>query len=419
MSRIIVAGGSDVGQIAYRWIDPIRASWRDDQAPEFCLMSMRDALRRLVEGAQDWSGVLLFVDDPMQATMLEGVLDQVVRHAMPAIVVARRPQDLASDPESVGVLVEDFSCDGTVLSAELSALMRRQRAMVELAQEVRLATASAHGLAEELRHVHEELEIAASVQRDILPKRLPSVDGIETGLLFRPAGQVSGDIYDLCELDDGRVAFFVGDAVGHGVPAALLTMLVAHHLGRAQARGVACGELRPARVLHELNQAMCERQFSTPRFATAVYGLIEPESGRVTLAGAGHPAPMVVDGDGSRMIETSGPLLGIFEEAAFDEARFVLEDGQTLLLFSDGFESAFPNDEDADDGRPLPSRDYLRELEGVLAGGGAIEAQMERLARRIDTQRGSLHQADDLTAIAIRRSVLTTAGRIGTLREAA
>ncbi len=419
MSRIIVAGGSDVTQIGYRWIDPIRAAWRGPSVPEFCVMSMRDALRRLIEAAQDWSGVLLFVDDPMQATMLEGVLDQVVRHAIPAIVVARRPDELASDPERVGVLVEDFSCEGAMLAGALSALLRRQRAMIELTQEVRLATASAHGLAEELRHVHEELEIAASIQRDILPKRLPSTDGIETGLLFRPAGQVSGDIYDLCELDDGRIAFFVGDAVGHGVPAALLTMLVAHHLGRAQTRGMASGDLRPACVLHELNQAMCERQFSTPRFVTAVYGVIDPNDGHVVLAGAGHPAPMVVGDDGVQRIETSGPLLGIFEEASFDEAHFVLEDGQTLLLFSDGFESAFPAGEDGDDGRPLPGGDYLCELEGVLRDGGGVVEQMERLARRIDMQRGSLHQADDLTAIAIRRSTRTTAGRIGTLREAA
>lgn len=403
MTQIIVAGGSDVGDIAYGWGEPIRSAWRGP-TPALRVLGIRDALRLLLETRDD-SGVCLLaiIGDPTQAGMFDALMDHVVQRGIPAMVLARDPKSLGAGLEEAGVLVEAWETPSDVLGIELSAIMRRQSAIRDLSREVRLATASAHGLAEELRHVHEELEIAASVQRDILPKRLPEIDGLDCGLLFRPAGQVSGDIYDLCELDDGRVAFFVADAVGHGVPAALLTMLVAHHMGRAQSRGQSRGDLRPARVLHELNRAMCERQFSTPRFATAVFGVVEPWSGRVTLSGAGHPLPLVLGEGGSRMIETNGPLLGIFEEAMFDEASFTLGEGETLLVYSDGFETAFPSGESASDGRNLPSRDYLAQMGEVIAGGSSVSAGLRELTSRVDRQRGSLHQADDLTALVIRR----------------
>ncbi len=398
MATLYIVAEPELEGQANRLATQLEEAWPGKVRPFLGVGTVEQTIERLIAGGID-AGIVVLVDAQTPAIKVDMIVDQIVRQRLPAIVIGDVREGQKS-VESAGVLVETWETPIPSIAIALDALLRRQGAMRDVAREAKMASASAHGLAEELRHVHEELEIAASVQRDILPKGLPIVDGLDGGLLFRPAGQVSGDIYDMTILDDGRVSLFIADAVGHGMPAALLTMMVAHHLAKCQ---LGADSVPPARVLHELNQAMCERRFSTPRFATAVYCVIDPATGEATIAGAGHPPALRINGGVSTPIESAGPLLGIFEDAAFEEASLTLEIGETLALYSDGFESAFPDDKLAEDGRPLPGADYVLRLRDILGGGRDVSEAVADLEGRVDEQAGSLHQADDLTALVVRR----------------
>src|SRR5262249_46159125 len=134
---------------------------------------------------------------------------------------------------------------------------------------------------------HDELNLAASVQQEMLPRRLPERANLQFGTLFRPAGYVSGDIFDVVELDDeGRhIGFFIADPVGHGVPAALMTMVIHRSLRMTRSLDKGSREIVwPGDAMTRLNDELCRGKRESPRFTTAVYGIIDTRTLRVTLA---------------------------------------------------------------------------------------------------------------------------------------
>lgn len=398
---LTVAVAEGLEDVERRWIAPIIERWpRPEARPAVSVLGLED----LMEGVCQPPGpVLVIAGAELAPAKVDRLAERLAMMHAPAVLLHPAPTREIREAERLGLLVEPWTIEAAALASELHALAQRQRTVEQLQDEARLTSASARGLAERLRTVHEELELAASLQREILPRGVPTVDGMESGVLFRPSGQVSGDLYDLRTLDDGRVCFFLADAVGHGIPAALLTMLVAQSLHRA----LSTPGVRPARVLATINEDLCGRGFSTPRFATAVCGVFDPRSGETVVAGAGHPPPLRLAGGAALPIETAGPLLGIFEEAEFDEAALTLGVGETLLVFSDGFESAFPGPRSSTDGRPLPNLAYVDRLRELLSDSqDALDGVMQRLCDLLDRQEGSLHQADDLTAVVLRRTAL-------------
>ncbi|MHC4129662.1 MAG: PP2C family protein-serine/threonine phosphatase, partial [Planctomycetota bacterium] len=139
---------------------------------------------------------------------------------------------LDENPEPLGVfehaavLVEARATPGAVLCARLHGMLHRQREINRLSGELTVARASHVGLGDEVARMHEELQLAAHAQRELLPEALPTMHGVTTAALWRPAQYVSGDIYDVIRLDDDHLGVFLADAVGHGVSAALMTMVI-------------------------------------------------------------------------------------------------------------------------------------------------------------------------------------------------
>ena len=198
-------------------------------------------------------------------------------------------------------------------------------------------------LDEHLSRLDGELRLAGRLQRDFLPKALPRVGSARFATLFRPAAHVSGDFYDVVRLDEDHVGFYVADAVGHGVPAALLTMFIKHALATKQiGPGGHYRLLPPGETLARLNAALLDQGLSGSTFATAAYGVVDVRTRGVTLARAGHPNPLLLSADGSvTPIECDGGLLGILPDETFAEAAFTLAPGDRLLLYTDGVEVAF------------------------------------------------------------------------------
>lgn len=343
----------------------------------------------------------------MERPALVRLIDKLVEGRTPGVVVAPDWRALSEEFEPFGVVVLDDASEPAVVATVARSVVARQAALDQLASELRLAQASQGGLSGEVARLHEELQLAGHVQRRFLPASIPEIDGLDAGVLFRPCGYVSGDIYDLARVEDGRYAFMIADAVGHGVPAALLTFVISRALRHPDAEHAA--RTSPARALARLNDELVRENETGDRFATAVLGVIDPASGAVMLANAGHPPPLVLhDGALRQVTGGEGPLLGVFPDAQFGQSEFTLAQGETLLLYSDGFEVAFPG-ESPTRGAPQRHMDHLASLGAAVDRSGGVQAALEALAARVDEQAGSLHQRDDLTALALRRRGLRAA----------
>jgi sigma-B regulation protein RsbU (phosphoserine phosphatase) len=310
----------------------------------------------------------------------------------------RRRADVA------GAAVESIDADDATVSAVLRGMLGRQQEIERLGRELAVATRFAGGLRGEIQRMQEELQLAAQVQREFLPRTFPEVGGIRVDAFWRPASYVSGDVYDVVRLDERHLGVFIADAVGHGVPAALLTMVICRGLPAKEVGNGTYRILPPSEALARINADMISHQGRTTRFATAVYCVIDTTTGRTTLSAAGHPHPVILRADGTmELVDAPGGLLGVFEDETYVDVELELRPGDRLLLHSDGFEQAFPGDPEGTRHARLPTKRYLDEFMAVR-GAPDVSAFVQQVARRIDMQFGSVHQADDITLLVVERS---------------
>ena len=181
--------------------------------------------------------------------------------------------------------------------------------------------------------LHSELrEVADRLQQAVLPPELPALGAWELGAAYSSAGHASvgGDFYDAIALPDERLALVIGDVMGRGVEAAAAMTQV-----RAAVRAFVAVDPEPERVLERLD--LLYERFPSEQLVTLLYAVADPGADEVVLMAAGHPAPVVVDADGSaRLIDTvRGRILGV---GPTDRRRTVvpLGPGQTLLMYTDG-----------------------------------------------------------------------------------
>jgi sigma-B regulation protein RsbU (phosphoserine phosphatase) len=184
----------------------------------------------------------------------------------------------------------------------------------------------------------QQLEMAARVQRNFLPSRLPDTDRLRWAAVYRPAEWVSGDIYDVVRLDEDHIGFYLADAVGHSVPAALLTMFLKQALVMRQTFGDHYSIFKPADVIKNLNLRMVEQELNGCLFATCVYGLLNIRTLQLEYARAGHPYPILIRDNQLVPLQTRGGLLGVFETSEFEQHSIQLRGGDKLFIYSDGGE---------------------------------------------------------------------------------
>ncbi len=187
----------------------------------------------------------------------------------------------------------------------------------------------------EERLAEREHRIAATLQRSLLPDRLPEIPGVALAGRYVPATtglEVGGDWYDVLQLPNGHVGVGIGDVAGHGLRAASTMGQL-----RMALRAYALEEESPARVVIRLHQLVQKLPIS--EMATLVYLVFDPDAGSVTYANAGHPPPLVIpaDGDPSYLEDGRAPPLGAAPAPdLYTESVFQLANRSTLLLFTDG-----------------------------------------------------------------------------------
>src|SRR5829696_8828538 len=197
-----------------------------------------------------------------------------------------------------------------------------------------------HQLEQEMRErerIEQELRVARRIQQASLPKGVPELEGWEIAPHYQPAREVGGDFYDFFELEDGRVGVVVGDATGKGVPAALV-VTATYSMLRAVAQVL--GSFSPREVLAQVNETLLAR-IPLNMFVTCFYAILEPKSGSLKYANAGHGLPYLWHGGGDvEELRARGMPLGLMPGMSYEEKEITLQRGESVLFYSDGLVEA-------------------------------------------------------------------------------
>ena len=196
--------------------------------------------------------------------------------------------------------------------------------------------AQAH-LEQEVRkreRVERDLSVARSIQQASLPKEVPTLEGWQISPYYQPAREVGGDFYDFHLLPEGRLGLVVGDATGKGVPAALVMSTTCGML-----RLAAKSHISPAEMLQGVNEVLFPN-IPTNMFVTCFYAILEPNSGRLSYANAGHDLPYLHRNGEAEELRARGMPLGLMPGMRYEEKETIVHSGQAALLYSDGLVEA-------------------------------------------------------------------------------
>jgi len=256
-----------------------------------------------------------------------------------------------------------------------------------LTEQLHMAEAFVDNLAGQLR-------MAGLVQRDFLPTQIPDDKHLQWSTIFLPAEWVSGDIYDVVRIDEQHIGFYVADVVGHGVPAALLTIFLKQAMVLRETTGNNYRIFPPAEVMAHLNKRMTGQKLSGYQFATCCYCLLNVKTLQLTYARAGHPYPILLrPGEPPQQLEMRGALLGIFEQSEYVQQTVQLKQGDKLLLFSDGAEPFIGSFNDTSG---FSFRKEFCELNNL-----PIAELMEKFNLILQNQKMDHSEVDDITVIGL------------------
>lgn len=260
-----------------------------------------------------------------------------------------------------------------------------------------LANAIAHQQAEEKKHLEAELRSASEIQRILLPERDPELSGFVVTGRNIPARVLSGDYYDYVWPAPGRFGAVIADVSGKGPPAALITAMC-----RSVLRSHAPGNLSPSQVLSSVNR-MLYSDIREDMFVSMIYLLLDPSTGGVTLARAGHTTPLLWRSATQTVEEITAPgmAVGIDRGEVFDRVikdhSFVMSPGDCLLLYTDGVNEAM--DAKGDEF----GEDRIKASLAAAAPRGAtavVDELIDELERFLEGRRSN----DDITLIALQKA---------------
>lgn len=387
-ASLLVLNTASNNESSKKFVDAVVNHWPKASQPDVQFVTPPDLLNRTI--ADDAAAVWLIVDgDPLSMlaglehlrlpTLLTDLNDSISDHPLGTSVFGRNialPPD--ADPKEARAVVEStlgHACNIDELHQELDIAQRLQKSLMG-----------------QVETLDQEMQLAAKMQKLFLPRKLPDIPGLKFNVLFQPSFYVSGDIYDVQQITEEDITFFIADAVGHGAPAALMTMFIKQGMKLSETVEGNVQVISPDVILKKLNDDIMSRDLDTFNFATICIGTYNIKTRVLRMAHSIHPAPIILKPDGSiEEIELEGPMLGICEDEPFELKTLSLEKGDRLLIHSDGFELAFGNPEE-----PMNPQ-YIEHLH-AMAKGTQQEA-IKLLKTKLDNHVGSINQLDDLTVL--------------------
>ena len=244
--------------------------------------------------------------------------------------------------------------------------------------------------AQERERIEQELRVARQIQRSLLPEATPELYGWRLTAYYKPAREVGGDFYDFLELENGRLGLVVGDATGKGIPAALVMATT-----RGMLRAVAQSLDSPGEVLARVNDALCP-DIPSEMFVTCFYAILDPKSGTLRYANAGHDLPYLWHGGDAEELRARGMPLGLMPEMSYDESEAVLREGDCVLFYSDGLVEAHD---------PHYEMFGFPRLGALIAEHGKQRSLVNSLLKELYSFVGERwEQEDDITLLTLERS---------------
>ena len=310
-----------------------------------------------------------------------------IRHVLCVpLVLVRYVEQVEADlgQKRIGVLYLDSRERGSILSPVTRG------ALETLATEAAVAIENArlYREAAEKTKLEQEMRIAAEIQQALMPFGERRGGFFEATGTSVPCRAIGGDFFEYLDLPDGRLGFALGDVSGKGAPAALLTAMV-QGMFTVQASASA----GPAEAMAQINLGLKRRSVES-RFVTMFYGIVGAD-GTLTYCNAGHNPPVLVKKDRVVRLEAGGMILGLFDFASYDQEIVQLDDGDTLVVFSDGISEAqnAGGDEYGDD----------RLIDCLTQHRGMSPALMrDALLASVRTFSAGASQGDDMTVLIVR-----------------
>jgi serine phosphatase RsbU (regulator of sigma subunit) len=240
--------------------------------------------------------------------------------------------------------------------------------------------------------VEQDLRVARNIQQASLPREVPQLEGWQISPFYQPAREVGGDFYDFLELDDGRLGLVVGDATGKGVPAALV-MASARSMLHAVAQA---SDYSPGEVLRMTNDPLLT-DIPPNMFVTCLYAILDPKSGQLLYANAGHDLPYLRRRSGAaEELRATGMPLGLMPGMDYEEKEVTLEAGDSVLFYSDGLVEAHDRE-----GQMFG----FPRLRALMAKHGEEHSLVGSLLKELYSFVGEgWEQEDDITLLTLQRS---------------
>jgi serine phosphatase RsbU (regulator of sigma subunit)/ketosteroid isomerase-like protein len=254
-------------------------------------------------------------------------------------------------------------------------------AMESLAQEVR-----------ERERIEQDLRVARTIQQASLPKEVPQLEGWQIAPFYRPAREVGGDFYDFHFLSEGRLGLVTGDATGKGVPAALVMSTTC---GMLQLAAQVLDSSSPGKVLERVNETLLAR-IPLNTFVTCFYAILDPGSGTLRYANAGHDPPYLWHGGCCEELRARGMPLGLMPGMSYEEGEVSLREGESVLFYSDGLVEAHD---------PKGEMFGFPRLRAYVAEHGEERSLGDLLLEELFSFVGEgWEQEDDITLLTLKRS---------------
>lgn len=348
-----------------------------------------------VDIAPDDPLVAYFLDTPGAVELDRLHLDSpALRELKQAGVAIAIP--LVSQGELVGVLnlgprlsQQDYSSDDRGL---LNTLASQAAPAVRVAQLVRQQQIETR----ERERIEQELRVARLIQQTLLPKELPDLPGWGLAAYYQPARAVGGDFYDFLPFADGRLGIVIGDVTDKGVPAALV-MATTRSILRTAAQE---GQASPGAVLARANDLLFP-DIPPRMFVTCLYGILNPHTGALVYANAGHDLPHQRQEGGAIELRATGMPLGLMPSMTYEERETLLAPGDSVLFYSDGLVEAH---------NPEHDMFGFPRLMSLMSDWTDTTPLIERMLNELAAFTGAgWEQEDDVTLVALQRERLSFA----------
>src|SRR5579883_3278732 len=297
---------------------------------------------------------------------------------------------LASQGELIGLLLLGLRLDGEEYARTDRNVLNTLATQVAPALRVAQMVQEQQAQVRERERIEQEMRTAQAIQHAFLPEEVPALPGWQLAHYYCPAREVGGDFYDFLPFENGQIGIVIGDATGKGVPAALV-MATTHTL----LRSVVKAKTSPGEVLTEVNNLLCD-EMPTGMFVTCFFAVLEPASGRLRYANAGHELPYCHVNGSATELWARGMPLGLMPDTGYEEQEVSLSPGESLLFYSDGLVEAHNSSQEM--------LGFPRLATFIKAGPGGIE-QIGFLLNELRAFTGSdWEQEDDVTMLVLYRT---------------